>query len=276
MTTSTLQQLVYLHGRRDIGRRALVVGAEHVSFSAVATLAHGGASTVALVTELPRQQSLAAFRAGARVRYRAPVWANSRVVAIHGEDGRITGADVAHLDSGWAGRGLRPGRLHGRLGPGPRARRDGGMRARPGHLGPAVDGSMRTEVPGLFATGNVVHPAETADSCALSGRHAAASVARQLESGADWPARPSVRARDPLRWVVPGLIAPGEPSAPRGRFLLRSREFLRAPRLRVSQGETELWRGRLARLVPGRSAHIPASWAANVDPGGPDVTVGVE
>ena len=41
-------------------------------------------------------------------------------------------------------------------------------------------------------------------------------------------------------------------------------------------GETELWRGRLARLVPGRSAHIPASWAANVDPGGPDVTVAVE
>ena len=278
MTTSTLQQLVYLHGRRDIGRRALVVGAEHVSFSAVATLAHGGASTVALVTELPRQQSLAAFRAGARVRYRAPVWANSRVIAIHGEDGRISGADVAHLDSGWA-RAVDCDLVVFTADwvPDHELAVMAGCELDRGTLGPAVDGSMRTEVPGLFATGNVVHPAETADSCALSGRHAAASVSRQLESGTDWPARPiRVRARDPLRWVVPGLIAPGEPSAPRGRFLLRSREFLRAPRLRVSQGETELWRGRLARLAPGRSAHIPASWAADVDPEGPDVTVGVE
>ena len=52
MTTSTLQQLVHLEGRK-VGRRAVIVGAEHVSFSAVATLAHGGASVAGLVTELP-------------------------------------------------------------------------------------------------------------------------------------------------------------------------------------------------------------------------------
>ena len=43
MTTATLQQLVHLRGQK-VGRRAVIVGAEHVSFSAVATLAHGGAS----------------------------------------------------------------------------------------------------------------------------------------------------------------------------------------------------------------------------------------
>ena len=52
MTTSTLQQLVHLRGQR-VGRRAVIVGAEHVSFSAVATLAHAGASVAGLVTELP-------------------------------------------------------------------------------------------------------------------------------------------------------------------------------------------------------------------------------
>ncbi|MGZ5313935.1 MAG: NAD(P)/FAD-dependent oxidoreductase, partial [Solirubrobacterales bacterium] len=83
MTTSTLQQLVYLHGAR-VGRRAVVVGAEHVSFSAVATRAHGGASVAGLVTELPRHQSLAAFRVGAAIRFRAPVWSRTAVTAIHG------------------------------------------------------------------------------------------------------------------------------------------------------------------------------------------------
>ena len=60
MTTGTLQQLVYLK-RRPVGERALVVGAEHVSFSALAhARATAGASAVGMTTELPRHQSLAA------------------------------------------------------------------------------------------------------------------------------------------------------------------------------------------------------------------------
>ena len=81
MTTGMLQQLVYLQGRPP-GRRALVVGAEHVSFSAIVTLAHGGARTIALTTEMARHQSLAAFRLGARLRYRVPVWTRIGVSAI--------------------------------------------------------------------------------------------------------------------------------------------------------------------------------------------------
>ena len=43
LTTGMLQQLVYLL-REPVGRRAVVVGAEHVSYSALQTLAHGGPS----------------------------------------------------------------------------------------------------------------------------------------------------------------------------------------------------------------------------------------
>src|SRR5262249_58617261 len=64
MTTSTLQQLVHLQGLK-VGRRAVIVGAEHVSFSAVATPAPGGASVAGLVTDLPRPQCPWALRAGA-------------------------------------------------------------------------------------------------------------------------------------------------------------------------------------------------------------------
>src|SRR5213078_4773911 len=66
MTTGTLQQLTYLR-RETPGRRALVVGAEHVSFSALLTLSHGGARAVAMTTEHARHQTLAPFRAGAAV-----------------------------------------------------------------------------------------------------------------------------------------------------------------------------------------------------------------
>jgi NADPH-dependent 2,4-dienoyl-CoA reductase/sulfur reductase-like enzyme len=276
MSTATLQQLVYLQGRHDIGGRALVVGAEHVSFSAVATPSHAGASTVALVTELPRQQSLAAFHAGVRVRYRTPVWANSRVSDIRGEDGRITGAVVDHLDSGW-GRSVDCDLIVFTADwiPDHELAAMAGLELDGGTRGPLVDGSMRTPLRGVFATGNLVHPAETADACALGGRHAAAAVARYL-GGEEWPAgHVRVEVAAPLRWAVPSLIAAGEAVAPRDRVLLRSSVFLRRPRLEVVQGERVLWRGRLARLIPGRSAHIPATWISQVDPTNGPVTIRV-
>jgi thioredoxin reductase len=272
MTTSTLQQLVYLRGAR-VGRRAVVVGAEHVSFSAVATLAHGGATVSALVTELPRHQSLAAFRIGAAIRYRAPVWTRTALSAIRGER-RVEAVELTELDSGrsrtvecdlviftadWipdhelavmAGCGLDPGTR-----------------------GPRVDGGLRTELPGMFAAGNVVHPAEMADVAALGGRHVAASVAHRLGGDAAWPAQVPVLARDPLRWVAPNLVSAGAEDPARDRFLLRSDVFLRMPRLAVEQDGTTLWRGRVPRLIPGRSGHIPAGWTSGVDPAGGPVGV---
>jgi thioredoxin reductase len=273
MTTSTLQQLVYLHGA-NVGRRAVVVGAEHVSFSAVATLAHGGASVAGLVTELARHQSLAAFRIGAALRYRVPVWTRTAITAIHGER-RVEAVELSDLDSG------RTRRVACDLViftadwiPDHELAVTAGCELDPGTRGPRVDAALRTELPGLFAAGNVVHPAETADVAALGGRHVAAAVAEYLGGGA-WPAHVPLIARPPLRWVAPNLVSPDGAAPSRGRFLLRSDAFLRAPRVEVLQGKRALWSGRLLRLVPGRSAHIPGGWARRVDPDAGPVSVRV-
>ena len=94
MTTGELQQRVYLGGERLSGR-ALVVGAEHVAFSAAVTLAHAGADVIALVTDLERHQSYAAFRAGAALRWRTPVWTSAVVTRIDGPGGRLAGVEIA-------------------------------------------------------------------------------------------------------------------------------------------------------------------------------------
>jgi thioredoxin reductase len=275
MTTSTLQQLVHLHGQR-VGSRAVIVGAEHVSFSAVATLAHGGASVVGLVTELPKHQSLGTFRVGAAARYQAPVWTRTRVSAIHGSE-RVEAVELTELDSGrtrtvdcdlviftadWI--------------PDHELAVMAGCELDPGTLGPLVDTGLRTTRPGVFGSGNLLHPAETADVCALDGRHVAPAVAAYLRAPGEWPSPVRVRARAPLAWVAPNLLLSTGYPPPRDRFLLRSREFVRRPRVRVRQGGTELWSGRLRRLVPGRSADIPAGWAGRVDPLGGPVTVGLK
>jgi hypothetical protein len=133
--------------------------------------------------------------------------------------------------------------------------------------GSLVTAAGATTRAGLWAAGNVVHPAEAADVAALGARHVAAAIACSLAAGPSGDAAlVRLSAVAPLRWVVPGLIGPHAGAPARGRLLLRSDVFATAPALTVRQGETKLWRGRVARLAPGRSASIPASWLAAVDP----------
>jgi thioredoxin reductase len=270
MTTGMLQQLVYLRGEAP-GGRAVVVGAEHVSFSALLTLAHGGARAAAMVTEHPHHQTFAAFRAGAALRFRAPLLTRTRLAAIHGPR-RVESVELTNLDTGegselpcdlvvftadWI-----PDHELAVL---------AGVALDPATRGPAVDPALRTSRPGLFAAGNLLHGAETADVAALSGRHVAAGVLRYLE-GEDWPeARVPIRCEAPLGWISPSEISASSGPPPRGRFLLRAREALAAPRVELAQNGRRLWRGRQRRLGPGRSAALPCGWTADVDVSGEPV-----
>ncbi len=224
LTTGTLQQLVYLHERR-VGERALVVGAEHVSFSAVATLAHGGARTVAMVTELPRHQSLALAPAGVRIRYGTKLWTRTRVTEILGRP-RVEAVELTDVDTGrvrqldcdtvvFTADWIPDNELAAMA----------GIELDPGTLGPAVDAALRTSRPGVFAAGNVLHGAEPADVAALSGRHAAASVARYLNGSREWQqASLRVVCHPPLHWISPNALSVGGEGPPRGHFALRSRD----------------------------------------------------
>ncbi len=277
MTTGMLQQLVYLQGERP-GRRALVVGAEHVSFSALLTLAHGGASVTALVTPQWHHQSFAAFRWGAALRFRVPLRTCAEVVTIHGRR-RVEAVGL---------RDLRTGRrwrepcdtvvFTGDWIPDHELAVAAGIELDPRTRGPAVDLALRTSRPGVFAAGNVLQGAETADIAALQGRHAAARILEHLNGpAAAWPERwAGIRLSPPLYWISPNVLSADEGSiAPRGPFLLRAAEELLAPLIEVTQADAMLWRGRLPRVMAGRSAHLPASWTTSVQTGGSPVEVRV-
>jgi hypothetical protein len=133
-----------------------------------------------------------------------------------------------------------------------------------------VDPALRTSRPGVFAAGNLLHGAETADVAALSGRHAAGSVATFLGGGGRPGGRVPVECAAPLAWISPNAVAADAGAPPRGRFLIRSREFLTRPRIEIAQDGRPLWEGRLLRLVPGRSGRLPHEWVGAVDwQGGP-------
>jgi thioredoxin reductase len=279
LTTGELQQRVYL-GRERLSGRALVVGAEHVSFSAAVTLAHAGADVVALVTEHERQQSYAAFRLGAALRWRVPVWTSTAVRRVAGR-WRLAGVEVADVRTG-AARFVPCDTVvfTGDWIPDHELARLAGLAMDPGTRGPVVDTTLATSAAGVFAAGNLVHAAETADIAALSGRHAARHIAAVLgaraaeaQSGTGSPAsRRPILVEPPLRWISPNAITSAA-APPLGRFVLRSGEFRGWARLEARQDGRLLARSRQVRLVPGRPAHLGAGWLAQVDPAGGPVRI---
>jgi thioredoxin reductase len=273
MTTGMVQQLVELG--QPVGRRALVVGAEHVSFSAVLTLAHAGAEAVGMVTELPRHQSLALFRTGTALRYQTPLWTRTRLAAIHGRP-RVEEVELVDLDTGTTRRvPCDTVVFTADWIPDHELAVGAGLELDPGTRGPRVDTGLRTARPGVFAAGNLLHGAEPADVAALSGRHAAASAAAWLSDPTGWPTRIPIECRQPLQWISPNAVSAARDAPPRQRLAVRSTVFLRAPTLELRQDGRLLWRGRVRRLVPGRSASLPPGWIDSVDTAGGTIEVGI-
>lgn len=270
MTTGALQQLVHA-GWLPVGERAVVVGAEHVSFSAVLTLAHGRCRTVAIVTPEPRHQTFAALKLATAGIRRVPVLTSMSVSRIIGRM-RVEAIEVADRSTGHR-RQIPCDTVvfTGDWVPDHELARRGGLTIDRGTLAPEVDAGLRTSVPGVFAAGNLLHGAETAGVCARSGAWVVHAVTAWLDADHDWPPSRAIpiECEPPLRWVSPNVIAPGQRDVPHGHFLLRSAEFATRPRLVVSQGTHELWSATVRRTVPTRPVQLPTSWLARVEPGAP-------
>ncbi|WP_434094681.1 FAD-dependent oxidoreductase [Streptomyces hyaluromycini] len=93
-TGGELQQAVHRY-RQSIGRRAVVVGAEDVSYAAAGTVRAAGAEVVAMVTDRPRAGSVRAL--DARLRSRVPLLTGTTVTEILGH-GRLSGVRIRHRD----------------------------------------------------------------------------------------------------------------------------------------------------------------------------------
>ena len=177
-TTGALQQAVYLY-QQQIGARAVIVGAEHVSFSAVMTLGHAGVKTVAMVTREPAHQSYFALRWGTALRYGYQLVTNAVVVEIAGSsrveavrvrmaagDERRIECDTLVFTGDWV--------------PDHELARRAGLALTHETKSPAVGTDGMTSRAGVYAIGNLVLPIKPADQCALEGRALARVIRMQI------------------------------------------------------------------------------------------------
>lgn len=272
-TTGQLQNLVHLHHAK-VGSRALVVGAELVSWSAVLTLRESGCATVGMVSGYPRSEAYAAFQVPGRFLMDGPVFTRSRVVGIEGKD-RVRRAIVENIETGkrttvecdtvvFTGDWI----------PDHEIARTGGLAMDAATRGPVVDAGLRTSSPGVFAVGNLLHPVDTADGAALDGRHVAAAVTGWLRNHGETPKAVRIRTNGPFKWVAPQLVSPEGGVAARGDLLFWVDEYRRLPKLRaVQDGRTLATKRTPWPAAPGRVYRAPWSLVTNADPAGGDVTV---
>ncbi|MBX8686787.1 FAD-binding protein [Mycobacterium sp. 20091114027_K0903767] len=270
-TTGQLQNTVHLQ-HRSVGKRAVIVGAELVSYSAVLTLKHAGCETVLMTSEYPSPESYAVFNiAGRTPLMGVEVATTTRVTRIIGK-GVVVGVEVENTRTGqrrivacdtvvFTGDWIPDHELA----------RSAGLDMDPSSLGPVVDTALRTSRNGVFAIGNLLHPVDTADIAALDGRHVAAQVRRHLNGTPTPDGAVRIEAAAPLRWVAPGLLRPGDPAPARNRLLLWTDTLVRIPKVVARQDGKMIGRKTLPwPASPGRVFRVPSSILDAVDHrGGP-------
>jgi NADPH-dependent 2,4-dienoyl-CoA reductase/sulfur reductase-like enzyme len=275
-TTGQLQNLVHVQ-ERDVGRRAVIVGAELVSYSAVLTLRKAGCATVLMTTVHRSPESYAVFNVAARSPLLGvPVATRTRITRIIGRSA-LQGVEVEDLDSGerrivdcdtvvFTGDWIPDHELA----------RSAGLTMDANTLGPLVDTALRTSRPGVFAIGNLVHPVDTADVVALDGRHVADHVVAHLDGRPTPGGGVRVVAEAPLRWVTPGVLRPEDPAPPRHRLLAWPDSLIRFPTVVARQDGRIVGRKALPwACSPGRAFRIPSGILDGVDRSGGPVRLSV-
>lgn len=274
-TTGQLQNMVHVQ-HLPVGERAVIVGAELVSWSAVLTLREAGCRTVLMTTQYEKPEAYAAFTWPGRLGLRVPVATRSRVVRVNGR-GRVESVEVEDLVTGER-RVVACDTVitTGDWVPDHELARSADLTLDDGTLGPEVDTALRTSAPGVYAAGNLLHPVDTADVAALDGKHVAQAVRAALAGGEAQSAGIRLVADAPLRWVAPQVVRPDGGHPARKRLLLWSDAFKTMPTVTATQGGRTVNTARLPwPMAPGRVFRVPSSILDGIDYHGDPVRLGV-
>ena len=237
LTTGQLQQMVARKVTLPMRLKSvIVVGTEHVAFSAIWTARKAGLRVTAMIGGEDRIMSFAPFGSLARL-FGIAVMTDSHVREIEAKDGAVVAAiiETPHGARRLATDGIV---FTANWIPETAALAGGPVALDPRTAGPAIDQAMRTSSRGIFAAGNVLHGVESSGWCANEGRHAGDMAARFLrgEIGGDQTGA-VIELPSDLDFIVPQLWN-GVGNLP---FNLRMRADVGGRRLALTVGETILW-----------------------------------
>ncbi|MBL8062771.1 MAG: FAD-dependent oxidoreductase, partial [Anaerolineales bacterium] len=183
-TTGSLQRFLYQENL-PVGKRAVIVGAELVSLSALMSLMGAKIDCAMMVTEESRHQIEFPYVvmkwALADIISRTPILTNTQVSNIFGQK-RVEGIELIHKNGSKQFVDCDSVIFTGNWIPEHELARMGGLEINPRTKGPMIDKDFHSTVNGVFVAGNLLRGVETADHCAMEGKWAAQAITRFLKS----------------------------------------------------------------------------------------------
>lgn len=255
-TAGAAQRLMNIDGYR-VGREAVILGSGDIGLIMARRLTLEGAR-VRLVAELmPYSGGLKRNIVQCLDDFGIPLKLSHTVVDIHGRD-RVEAVTVAAVDSQ---RRPIPGTeeripcdtllLSVGLVPENELTREAGAAMCAATGGPVVSDRLETDLPGIFACGNVLHVHDLVDyvsqEAALAGESAAAFV---RSGGGETGRRVRVAAGNGVRYTVPQFIGPDR-MAEAAVVRFRVTDVFRDACVRLSLDGRELARRKKRVLAPG-------------------------
>lgn len=182
-TAGTAQRFVNIEGKMP-GEKVVILGSGDIGMIMARRLTFEGAKVERVLEILPYLSGLTRNYVQCLQDFDIPLQFQHTVKFIHGKD-RVTAVDIAAVDDQWK---FIPGSeeripcdtllLSVGLIPENELSRQAGVELDPITGGPFVDESRQTNVPGIFAAGNVVHVYDLADWVTMAGYEAGKGAAK--------------------------------------------------------------------------------------------------
>ena len=255
-TAGTAQRLVNMEGYLP-GRKVVILGSGDIGLIMARRMTLEGAQVQVVAELMPYSGGLKRNIVQCLDDFGIPLKLSHTVVDIQGKD-RVEGITLAQVENGKPIPGTEEHYecdtllLSCGLLPENELSRAAGVQLNPVTNGPAVNESLETNIPGVFAAGNVLHVHDLVDyvseEAGAAGRHAADYIlgGEQAQAAAVLP----IRCENGVRYTVPTTIRPdcaGESVTLR----FRVGNVYKNKKIAVYAGDTCIFSRRRPVLAPG-------------------------
>ena len=257
-TAGTAQRLVNMEGYMP-GRKCVILGSGDIGLIMARRMTLEGAEVQVVAELMPYSGGLKRNIVQCLDDYGIPLKLSHTVVDIEGKD-RVTGITLARVENGKPVPGTEEHYecdtllLSCGLIPENELSSKAGVTLNPITNGPAVNESLETNIPGVFAAGNVLHVHDLVDfvseEAGAAGRHAAAYIQSGCESK-EAKALP-IKCENGVRYTVPVAVRP-ELADANGTVTLRFRvgNVYKNKKIAVYAGDTCIFSRKRPVLAPG-------------------------
>ena len=261
-TAGTAQRLVNMEGYLP-GRKCVILGSGDIGLIMARRMTLEGAEVQVVAELMPYSGGLKRNIVQWLDDYGIPLKLSHTVVDIEGKD-RVTGITLARVENGKPVPGTEEHYecdtllLSCGLIPENELSSKAGVSLNPITNGPAVNESLETNIPGVFAAGNVLHVHDLVDfvsqEASAAGRHAAAYIQHGSKTVNKEIA---VKCENGVRYTVPVTIRP-EAMEEDGSVTLRFRvgNVYKNKKVVVYAGDTAIFSRKRPVLAPGEMEDV--------------------